>query len=307
MSSINPIESGDGIVLGLGTVVVDHHVRLAQLPEPDTKAEVLSDRYQVGGPVPTALALLSRLGHRTQFIGKWSTDDRGTLIEDDLGRSGIDIGSAVVSPTVRTGFAHVWVEAETGRRSIAAYRGSHAIEPVELVGQDWSGCRALHLDGWSTDAAIEAAQCVRTAGGTVFVDLGSPKPRLEDLLPLVAVANCPLRLMTRLFGEEPLERSAHRLLDLGAGAVTVTDGEQGAWWFDPDHQHFQPAHRIEAVDTNGAGDVFAGALVHASLQGWSPEERLRFASAAAALKCQGLGNRGSLPSLAQIEALLASA
>jgi len=37
-------------ILGLGTVVADHQVRLQLLPEPNTKAEVLSDCYQVGGP-----------------------------------------------------------------------------------------------------------------------------------------------------------------------------------------------------------------------------------------------------------------
>ena len=37
-------------ILGLGTAVADHQVRLQLLPGPDTKAEVLSDCYQVGGP-----------------------------------------------------------------------------------------------------------------------------------------------------------------------------------------------------------------------------------------------------------------
>ena len=112
----------------MGTVVVDHQVVVRELPEPDAKAEILSDRFQVGGPVPTALALLTQFGATTSFIGKWATDRWGEMIEDDLGQARVDLGQAVVSPAVRTGFAHVWVEADTGRRSIAAYRGSHPIE-----------------------------------------------------------------------------------------------------------------------------------------------------------------------------------
>jgi len=43
----------------MGTVVVDHQVTVRELPEPDTKAEILLDRFHLEGPVPTALALLT--------------------------------------------------------------------------------------------------------------------------------------------------------------------------------------------------------------------------------------------------------
>jgi len=41
----------------MGTVVVNHQVAVRELPEPDAKAEILLDQFQVGGPIPTALAL----------------------------------------------------------------------------------------------------------------------------------------------------------------------------------------------------------------------------------------------------------
>ena len=88
-------------ILGMGTVVVDHQVVVRELPEPDAKAEILSDRFQVGGPVPTALALLTRFGASTSFIGKWATDRWGEMIEDDLGQARIDLGQAVVSTAVQ--------------------------------------------------------------------------------------------------------------------------------------------------------------------------------------------------------------
>ena len=87
-------------ILGMGTVVVDHQVVVRELPEPDAKAEILSDRFQVGGPVPTALALLTRFGASTSFIGKWATDRWGEMVEDNLGQARIDLGQAVVSPAV---------------------------------------------------------------------------------------------------------------------------------------------------------------------------------------------------------------
>ena len=285
-------------------MVVDHHVVVRELPEPDTKAEILSDRFQVGGPVPTALALLSRFGATTAFIGKWATDRWGEMIEDDLGQAQVDLGQAVVSPAVRTGFAHVWVDANTGRRSIAAYRGSHPIEPADLDGVAWPSFQALHLDAWPSDTAIEAARQMKAAGGRVFVDFGSPKPNWKSLIALADLVNCPLRLLETLFPGDSMETTAKRLVDLGADAVTVTNGEAGAWFFHGATAIHQPAYPVDAVDTNGAGDVFTGSMVFATLKNWSAEQRLRFASAAAALKCQRIGNRDALPTLSQIDKFL---
>lgn len=299
-------ESQSGIrpIVGLGTVVVDHQAFLKVLPEPDTKGEILSDRFQVGGPVPTALSLLSRFGVETSFVGKWATDDWGNLIEEDLERSKVSIGHSLVHPQFRTGFAHVWVERGTGRRSIAAYRGSHEISTEDLDGMDWSRYGALHLDGWSTDAAIVAAERVRKGGGKTFMDLGSPKQRLEELIGCIDHVNCPKRLLDTLFPDEVLEQSASRFLDYGAASVSVTDGAQGSWLVTPRRTIHQPAFAVEALDTNGAGDVFSGAMVYGLVQEWAHEDCLRFASAAAALKCRGMGNRAALPTRVQVDSFL---
>ena len=71
-------------IFGLGTVVVDHQVVMEELPAADTKGEVITDRYQVGGPVPTALTLLRRLGMQATFLGRWADDPFGEMIERDL-------------------------------------------------------------------------------------------------------------------------------------------------------------------------------------------------------------------------------
>ncbi|MDP6893060.1 MAG: carbohydrate kinase family protein [Verrucomicrobiota bacterium] len=291
-------------ILGLGTVVVDHQVRLQFLPEPDTKAEIISDSYQVGGPVPTALALLSLFGTKTSFIGRWSTDEQGHIIKSDLKQSDIDTQFAVVKPEARSGFAHVWVEAETGRRSIAAYRGSHVVQLEDLKGINWTDYHALHLDGWSTQAAIVAAKKIKAAGGRVSLDLGSRKSDLSDLLGSVDAVNCPLNLIKKLYPNENLEQASIRLIDMGVSELTVTNGKFGAWLIDADGINYQKAFSVKSIDTNGAGDVFCGAMIYGSMMEWKPDRRLRFAAAAAAIKCCNIGNRSALPNLQQIESFL---
>ncbi|MFT4691587.1 MAG: sugar/nucleoside kinase (ribokinase family) [Limisphaerales bacterium] len=289
-------------IYGLGTVVIDHQVIMETLPEPDTKGEISEDRFQVGGPVPTALCLLRRFGCPVTFQGVWAGDRFGKMIEEDLTAEDVAYETPPPRPDSKTGFAHVWVERATGRRSIAAHRGSHQIEASEIRSEALQGVAALHLDGWSTLAAVKAAQIVRTNGGRVFMDLGSPKPHLGELLGNVDWLNCPLRLIQQLFETADPECGARELMGMGPTRVTITDGGNGASLFTSDGASIhEPALSVAAVDTNGAGDTFAGACLFASLQNWTPERSLRFAVTAAALKCRTLGNRAALPTLRQIE------
>jgi hypothetical protein len=72
----------------------------------------------------------------------------------------------------------------------------------------------------------------------------------------------------------------------------------------PDGELYVPAFRVDAVDTTGAGDVFHGAYLYGHLQGWPAVPRLRFAAAAAALKCRHLGGRAGIPTRAEVEQFL---
>jgi ribokinase len=288
----------------LGTILVDHQVMLEALPSADTKGEILEDRHQVGGPVPTALCLLRRFGVGTRLHGRWGNDTFGRLLEADLVAEGIKFDARGCRTASRTGFAHVWVEQGTGRRTIAAYRGSHATQAHEAPLQALAHYRALHLDGWSTGAAVVAAKAMRAKGGVVFLDLGSPKHQLAQLLALVDFLTCPETLIPRLFGSCSRDEGARRLLSLGPREVAVTAGQEGAWLYAAGKVYRQPGFVVDARDTTGAGDVFAGGMIFGELSGWTARQKLVFACAAAALKCRTPGNRKALPALTDIGAFL---
>lgn len=291
-------------VIGLGTVVIDHQVLLERHPERDAKAEVLEDRYQVGGPVPTALALLRKFGLKATFVGQWGRDPFGAMIEKDLRTHGIAFQRPKAQRAARTGFAHVWVERPTGRRTIAGFRGTHTVPAERLPLRTLARQDALHLDGWSGPAALAAARVVRGHGGKVFLDLGSPKPGWQALLKHVDVLSCPSAAVQKLLGRVSPEEALRRLREFGPTQVTLTLGERGALLADREGVLRQPAFRVRPVDTTGAGDVFNGAMIFATLLEWPRDRRLPFACAAAALKCRRLGNRDALPSLHEIEMLL---
>lgn len=290
-------------VVGLGNIVVDHQIVLARFPEIDTKNEASEDRFQVGGPVPTAQVLLSRLGLRCGFLGCWGDDAFGDFIESDLRREGVDFTFARRRPGGRTGFAHVWIDGSTGLRTIAYRRAAQPLTPMEIDKDVLASAGALHLDGWPPGAALEAARIVQAHGGVVFLDTGSRKPGMEDLLSHVDIVSCPRRFLREFLETDDVDR-ARKLLDYGPRMVAVTDGQYGAALFTRESAYQAGAIRVEAVDTNGAGDVFCGGLIYGILNGWGLEHTLRFATATAGLKCTALGNREALPTREDIAAVL---
>lgn len=87
----------------------------------------------------------------------------------------------------------------------------------------------------------------------------------------------------------------------------VTRGAEGYFWASADGASgHQPASPVNAVDTTGAGDAFHGGFAWALMQGCEQAECARIAAAVAALKCQRLGARSGLPTLAELKSFLAS-
>jgi ribokinase len=84
--------------------------------------------------------------------------------------------------------------------------------------------------------------------------------------------------------------------------ISVTAGENGCFWFDDrtgEVVHLA-APKVRAVDTLAAGDIFHGAFALAVAEGLPIEETMRWASMAAALKCQVFGGRTGAPSRAEV-------
>ena len=99
---------------------------------------------------------------------------------------------------------------------------------------------------------------------------------------------------------------ASGLLRHGVGTVVLTIGEAGSILYQDLCKAEQPAFKLPAVDTTGASDAFVGAYCHCISQGWPPRKTLAFASAAAGIACTRRGTMSALPSLDEVQALVAS-
>ena len=95
------------------------------------------------------------------------------------------------------------------------------------------------------------------------------------------------------------------IAELTPAFVAVTRGQQGILWLDEaGSAQDMPAFPVHTVDTLGAGDIFHGAFTLGIAEGQALEAAIRFASAAAALKCTKPGGPLAAPSRAEVEGLL---
>ena len=85
----------------------------------------------------------------------------------------------------------------------------------------------------------------------------------------------------------------------------MTVGEKGAIALDGDTLLTAPGFPVTVVDTTGAGDVFRGGYIYGIVQGWSLDRQLWFANAAAAVSCTKAGAMGGVPTMAEVEDLMA--
>lgn len=290
-------------VIGLGFATVDVLARVPRLPQADEVFRVQGMSVQGGGPVATALVTVARLGGAAGYIGTVGGDDWGRFILADFERNGVDVSLTRADAAGSSTVSIILVDAATGARSILYDPGTAAeVAFGQAEAAAVRSARILHLDGWNMAAALAAARLAREAGVLVSFDGGAGEAwrEVDALLPLVDVLIVARQFALRVTGEADPDAAGPLLLRIGAREVVITDGANGCWYWDADGALRQPAYKVAVVDTTGAGDVFHGAYLYTLLQGWEPIQRLRFASATAALKCIQPGGRLGIPTTQQV-------
>jgi sugar/nucleoside kinase (ribokinase family) len=102
-------------------------------------------------------------------------------------------------------------------------------------------------------------------------------------------------------GTQDLEEVRLQLKKL-AKMVCMTRGPEGSEVMTADQTWHVPAEKVKAIDTNGAGDMFAGSFMYAIARGYSPEQAAKLGNHTAAAVVSQHGNRLSLGQLSAIKA-----
>ncbi|RJF76943.1 sugar kinase [Rhodopseudomonas palustris] len=295
-------------VLCIGIPVRDLTFRIEAVPGRGYKVPASAYQEICGGNALNAAIGIARLGGTARMCGPMGDKDEAaaTFIFDKLAEEGIATSELVHMPGLVTPISAVLVD-PTGERTIVTFRDPKLWD-VELPSADelLADCDAIMIESRCASFATPLCAEARKRDIPVVVDIDSAMSLNQGLLTASSHLIFSAEALHATAGIEDDEASLKKVAALTHAFVAVTRGPKGTLWLD-DKQQFQetPAYPVHVVDTLGAGDIFHGGFAVAFSEGQDIPSALRFASAAAALKCTRPGGAFACPSRAEVEAFLA--
>ncbi|SKB07086.1 Sugar or nucleoside kinase, ribokinase family [Prosthecobacter debontii] len=290
-ASTEPVE-----VVGIGAATWDDLWIVPFFRSDEGVTAAIARAQMGGGPVATALCVLSKLGHSTALLDVVGGDETGQQIIADLHHHGVSTQGIRWAEDSRSAVAVIQVRQWDGARQIT-YLPSDAGELKLDAAQRalLAQARLLHINGRHEAAAREAIGVANEHGLVISLDGGAGRYR-ESIRDLVEMSH--LRIVSRDFarqfcGSDDLAQMMAMLLEPPAQLVVITEGLAGSHVALPDgFRYHQPAYLADpVVDTTGCGDVYHGAFLHGWLEKKTATECAEFASRVAAQNAQGLGGR----------------
>jgi sulfofructose kinase len=294
-------------ILCVGMPVRDLTFRVPGVPARGSKEHASHFDEICGGNALNAAIGIVRLGGRASICGPIG-DARETssrFIFEQMAHEGIDTKHIVHMRGLVTPISAIMID-PSGERTIVTFRDPE-LWKVELPDVDalLEDCDAILTESRCAEFCTDLCAEARRRGIPVIVDVDRAMSLREGLL----TASSHL-----VFSSEPLQETAdvsddgqalQKIAKLTPSFLAGTRGPRGTIWLD-EHQDLQetPAFPVHTVDTLGAGDVFHGAFALAITEQQEVRQALRFASAAAALKCTRFGGAFAAPQRAEVEELL---
>ena len=293
-------------LVGVGLNATDTVIPLSHFPAAGSKVEFGDVKTLPGGQVASTVVACQHWGLRTRYVGKIGDDAAAALHRSAFDDAGVEAHLLSV-PNVASQQSIILVDREGERTVLHRHDDALSLHPNDLDREWVVNARALHVDGWDTAAATQAAAWAHEAGIPVIADLDEIYPGVDDLLEKIDYLIVSRDFPTRLMNEPDLESALRGMLRrYGSTLAAATLGHEGVLAWDGRQMQYHAAYRVPVMDTTGAGDIFHAGFIFGLLRGWPLDRQLDFACAAAALNCTAVGARGGIKTVAQIEDLVAT-
>lgn len=304
-----------GRVVILGVFVADTAYRAER--QPKMGETILGQGFKLGpgGKGSNQAVAAARAGAETHMITRLGRDTFAQMALETW-------KSAGVTPAVTqhddgyTGAAYIFVEAATGNNAIIVAPGvAGDISAADIEARaDLIGGASVFVTQLEQPiaAAQRALEIARAGGATTILNPAPAAPLPDGLLSLcdyVTPNESEAEALTGLPVTNPDEAlaAAKALRARGAGAAIITLGSQGALFHDGARTAHVPAFTAgPVVETTGAGDAFNGGFAAALARGNDPLDAVRFGCATAGISVTRPGTAPSMPSLDEVNALLAT-
>lgn len=300
-------------VVILGVFVADTAYRAARAPR--MGETILGSDFKLGpgGKGSNQAVAAGRLGADVTFVTRLGRDPFADMARATWKEAGVK-ASVIEMPESYTGAAYIFVEEKTGNNAIIVCPGAATFISPEDIDANAALIRSAGVFVTQLEQPIEAAlramEIAREAGVATILN-PAPAAELPDRIYALSDYLTPNETETeeltglKVESVDDARRAADRLLAMGVGTAVITLGEKGALLHTKGQSEHVPAVAAgPVVETTGAGDAFNGGFAAALARGESPPDAVRFACAVAGISVTRPGTAPSMPSLAEVEALL---
>ena len=292
------------MILVAGSANLDFVIRAPRIPAPgETVLGTAFNTYPGGKGANQAVACARAGGAATTMLLALGNDAFAASIEDSLRGAGVELHVVRVAGQP-TGAAFICVSDRAENAITVASGANLALRPAHLPAL--AGCTHLLMQlEIPLDTVTAYAAAARAAGVRVVLNAAPAQALPRELLSLLDVLIINEGELAAVSGvPDSIERGL-RAVDVPC--VVATLGERGCCARQGTTLISQDAFAVAAVDTTAAGDTFCGVFIAALSRNDGVALALRTASAAAALACSRPGAQSSIPTAAEVQALLATA
>jgi ribokinase len=251
----------------------------------------------------------ARLGAPTIMIGCRGDDNYGKVVTDYMKDSGVDVSRVRTVSNMYTGTAVIFV-AENGQNSIIVVPGANGkVVNEDVVNLPYQkGDYVVAQFEVPLPVTLTAFKAAQAKGAKTVLN---PSPVLEGAQELISAADYVVlnevelaiysgKPVTAETADGEIEHVARNLIRHDGQTIVTTLGPRGAIAVNRQEVVSVKGLKVQAIDTVGAGDTFAGGLAVRLLAGDSLKHALEFANVAASLSVQKQGAAPSIPTLAEV-------
>ncbi len=285
---------------GMMTLVDEE--RRAELMDRLSDHLVASQRASGGSAANTIIAV-SAMGGRAFFCGKVANDENGEFYINDMEAAGVSFVRQQSLPEGITGKCLVMITPDAERTMETSLGVSAELSENDVSLEAVEQSEYLYMEGYlatsdsARAAAVAARKHAQSNGTKVAVSLSDPGivAHFREQLTEITGKRVDLLFANKdealtWTGTEDIQDACEEM-SKWADQYAITLGAEGALIFDGSELHSIPGRAITAVDTNGAGDMFAGAFLYGISQGMSHQEAGELACLAAATVVGQFGPR----------------
>jgi sugar/nucleoside kinase (ribokinase family) len=282
LSKIESDNALDNLSLAKGSMQLIDGKVLSSLKE-----QVTDYHLATGGSASNTISGLAKLGVPTGFIGKIGEDNIGDFFREDASRQGVQ-AYLLTSKTNNSGCCFAFISPD-GERTMATHLGAACeLDINDLHFSMFENCSILHIEGYliyNRSIVEKAILMAKEAGLKISIDLASfnvVDENLEFLRKLITeyvdIVFANEEEAKSFTGKEAQEALLH-ISDLCEIAV-VKIGKDGSYIKSREEgsQVYVPATEAKAIDTTGAGDLYASGFLYGLTSGFSLEDCGRIGS-----------------------------